>query len=62
MRTDTLRSSLIAGVIAAVIWIVITLITGESAATVWVGGLIFFVGTAVVTYVIATIVMKAKRT
>lgn len=62
MRTDTLRSSLIAGAIAAVIWIIITAVTGGSATLIWLGGLIFFVGTAVVTYVIATLLSKAKRT
>lgn len=62
MRTDTLRSSLIAGAIAAVIWIVITAATGGSAAMIWLGGLIFFVGTAVVSYLIGTLFWKAKRT
>ena len=62
MRTDTLRSSLIAGVIAAVIWIVITAATGGSASMIWVGGVLFFVGTALVSYVIGTIVSMTKRT
>lgn len=62
MRTDTLRSSLIAGVISAVIWIVITAATGASAGTIWVGGLIFFVGTAAVSYIVGTLIWKGKRT
>jgi hypothetical protein len=62
MRTDTLRSSLIAGVISAVIWIVITLATGGGAATVWLGGLIFFVGTAAVSYLIGTVVTQRRST
>ncbi len=60
MRTDPLRCSLIAGVIAAVIWIVISWATGGSAATVLVGGLIFLVGTALVTYVISILIAKSK--
>lgn len=60
MRTDPLRSSLIAGVIAAVIWIVISWATGGSAATVLLGGLIFLVGTALVTNVISILTAKSK--
>lgn len=61
MRTDTLRSSLIGGAIASVIWIVITAATGGSATMIWLGGLIFFVGTAVVSYVIGTLFWRAKH-
>lgn len=56
-----LRSALIAGVIAAVIWIVITLSIGSfSSAAVWGGAAAFLVGTALVTYLIATMVRSSR--
>lgn len=56
-----LRSALIAGVIAGVIWIVITLsVGGFSAAAVWGGAAAFLVGTALVTYLIGTMVRTSR--
>lgn len=56
-----LRSALIAGVIAAVIWIVITLaVGGFSTAAIWGGGAAFLVGTALVTYLIGTMIRSSR--
>ncbi len=58
---SNVRSALVAGVIAAVIWIVITLLVGGfSAAAVWGGGLAFLVGTAVVTFLISAMVRRTR--
>ena len=55
------RSALIAGIIAAVIWIVITLsVGGFSAGAVWGGGAAFLVGTTVVAYLISSIIRSGR--
>lgn len=55
------RSAVVAGVIAAVIWIVITLLVGGfSAAAVWGGAVAFLIGTAVVSYLIAAMVRRTR--
>jgi hypothetical protein len=58
---DSARSGLVAGVISAVIWIIITAATGGGAASIWVGGLILLVAVALVTYVITEVVARSKR-
>lgn len=58
---SNVRSAVIAGVIAAVVWIVITLVVGGfSAAAVWGGGAAFLVGTAVVSFLIAAMVRRSR--
>lgn len=58
---SNVRSAVIAGVIAAVIWIVITLVVGGfTAAAVWGGGVAFLVGTAVVTFLISAMVRRGR--
>lgn len=58
---SNVRSAVVAGVIAAVIWIVITLLVGGfSAAAVWGGGAAFLIGTAFVTFLIAAMVRRTQ--
>lgn len=56
----TVRSALIAGVIAFVIYTVIATVTGTSFGAAAGVGLIFLVGTALVTFIIATLVSRSK--
>ncbi len=59
--TPVLRSALIAGVIAFVIYTVIALLTGASFGSAVGVGLIFLIGTAVVTYLISTAISARKN-
>ncbi|MEO6881557.1 MAG: hypothetical protein ABI181_11525 [Mycobacteriaceae bacterium] len=55
------RSAVVAGVIAAVVWIVITLVVGGfTAAAVWGGGAAFLVGTTIVSYLIGAMVRRSR--
>jgi ABC-type transport system involved in cytochrome c biogenesis permease component len=56
-----IRSSLIAGVISAIIWILITLVLDFSSTAVWVGALVFLVGTATMTYLISRSIVDRRR-
>jgi len=53
-----IRSALLAGFIASTIWMFITVAVDASKQTVLVGGLCFLVGTAVITYVISSMVAR----
>ncbi len=55
-----LRSALIAGTIAFVIYLVISLATGTSFGAAIGVAVVFFAGTAAVTFVIASLVSKSK--
>ncbi len=56
--TEQLRSGLIAGLIAAVIWMIITVLVDLSKAAIVNGGLAFLVGTMLVSTAISTIISK----
>ncbi len=56
----TLRSALIAGVIAGVIYTVIATLTGSSFGAALGVGVLFLVGTAIVTYIIASLIGRSK--
>ena len=59
---DLFRSALIAGLIAAFIWMVITVLAGGFGTGAIVGGgFAFLVGTGIVTGVIASLVGKAHE-
>lgn len=53
--TGNIRSAVIAGVIAFVIYVVISLVTGTGFGAAVGVGLIFLIGTAVITFVIASV-------
>lgn len=55
------RSALVAGAIAFVIYVVIDLLTGDDFGSALLVGLVFFVITAVVTFAI-TLIVRAVRT
>lgn len=55
-----LRSALIAGVIAGVIYTIIATATGTAFGAALGVGVLFLVGTAIVTYVIATLISRSK--
>ena len=57
---SNVRSALIAGVIAFVIYTVIALATGTGAGAAVGVGLLFLVGTALVTFVISSIISSSK--
>ena len=57
---ENIRSSLIAGLLASVIWMIITTALDFEKRPVIVGGLAFLVGTALVTAAISTVVVKAR--
>jgi hypothetical protein len=52
------RSGVLAGLIASVIWMIISTLVDLSKAAVVVGGLAFLVGTALVTIAVSTIIAK----
>lgn len=52
------RSGVLAGLIASVIWMIISTLVDLSKAAVVVGGLAFLVGTALVSIAISTIIAK----
>lgn len=54
--TGQLRSALIAGLISAVIWMMITVLLGMDKGAVVGGGLAFLVGTALITLAISTVI------
>jgi hypothetical protein len=56
-----IRSAIIAGVIAGVIYTVIALLTGAGAASAFGVGAIFLIGTALVTFVIATVIGRIMQ-
>ena len=55
-----LRSALIAGVIAGVIYTLIATLTGTGFGAALGVGVLFLVGTAIITYVIATLISRSK--
>ncbi len=55
-----IKSALIAGLIAFVAYVVISLLTGVEFGSAVGVGLIFFVGTALVTFVITLIIIRVK--
>ncbi|TCK26434.1 hypothetical protein [Pseudonocardia endophytica] len=57
---DKLRSALIAGLIAAVIWTVISLLTGAAVGPTLVWAVVFFVGTAVVSWLVYTAIARSR--
>lgn len=57
----SVRSNLFAGVIAAVIWIVIAAVTGGGVRTVIIGGVILGVITFAVSFVITQVIGRFKR-
>ncbi len=54
--TDQLRSGLIGGLIAAVIWMIITVLVEMSKAAIVGGGLALLVGTMLISTAISTII------
>jgi hypothetical protein len=52
------RSAVLAGLISAVIWMIISTLADMSKAAVVVGGLAFLVGTALITMAISTTIAK----
>ncbi len=56
----TLRSALIAGVIAGVIYTVIATLTGAGFGAALGVGVLFLIGTAIITYIIASLVSRSK--
>ncbi|MDQ2781394.1 hypothetical protein [Lapillicoccus sp.] len=56
--TDQLRSGLIGGLIAAVIWMIITVLVEMSKAAIVGGGLALLVGTMLISTAISTIISK----
>lgn len=59
--SGNVKSAVIAGVIAFVIYTVIALLTGSTFGSAVGVGLIFLVGTAVVTFIIILVVQYAKK-
>lgn len=57
-----IRSAVIAGVISFVIYVVIALLTGSAFGSAIGVGLIFLVGTALITFVISLIIEAVRRT
>lgn len=55
-----LRSALLAGFIASTVWMFITVAVDGSKNTVLIGGVLFLVGTAVITAVISSMVIKSR--
>lgn len=56
----TLRSALIAGVIAGVLYTVISTATGTSFGSALGVGVLFLIGTAIVTYIIASLISRSR--
>jgi len=56
-----LKSALIAGVIAFVIYTVIAVVTGQAIGAAVGVGLLFLVGTALVTFAITLVVVAVKK-
>lgn len=54
------RSALLAGFIASTIWMFITVAVDGSKTLVLIGGLVFLVGTAVLTAVISALVARGR--
>lgn len=54
--SGNVRSGVLAGLISAVIWMIISTLVGLSSAAVVVGGLAFLVGTTLVTIAISTVI------
>lgn len=52
------RSGVFAGLISAVIWMIISTLVDLSSAAVVIGGLAFLVGTSLITIAISTIIAK----
>ncbi len=59
--TANIRSGFIAGLIASVIWMIISTAVGMGRTPVIVGGLAFLFGTWLVTALIATIISRSKQ-
>lgn len=56
------KSALVAGLIAAVIWMIISTAVGMDKVPVIVGGLAFLVGAGLITALISFLVVKARTT
>lgn len=57
---DRLRSALIAGLIAAVIWTVISLLTGAAVGPTLAWAVVFLVGTAAITWLVYTAIARSR--
>ncbi len=57
----SVRGNLFSGVIAALIWIIVSAVTGGSVGTVIVGGVILGVFVFVVSFVISRLIIQAQR-
>ncbi len=57
---ENLRSSLIAGLLAGFIWMIITTALDFDKTPVILGGLAFLVGTALITAAISTVVVRSR--
>jgi hypothetical protein len=55
----SLRGNVISGVIAALIWVIITAVTGGSAGLVIVGGVILGVAVFAVSFLISRLIIRA---
>ncbi|MEO7848897.1 MAG: hypothetical protein ABIR75_07565 [Arachnia sp.] len=55
---EQVRSGLIAGLISAVIWMMITVMVGMDKAAIVGGGVLFLVGTTLVTVAISSIISR----
>lgn len=59
--SEHIRSAVIAGAIAFVVYTGISIATGQAAGTAAAIGLLFFIGTALMTFVIANVISARKR-
>lgn len=55
-----LRSASMAGLISSVIWMIISTAVGLGKTPVIVGGVVFLIGTTLITMVISTIIARSK--
>lgn len=56
--TPNLRSGLLAGLISSVIWMMISTAVGMGKGSVIIGGLVFLIGTWLITTAISTIISR----
>lgn len=55
-----LKSALLAGLIAGFVWMMISTLVDMSKNAVVIGGLAFLVGTALITFLISTVIVRSK--